>query len=128
MPVQDIPNNLPHTMNVSQMRTTQDALGGDVPAPVSVATGVACFVQTASQREIDKYSKRGYSVTHRIFYRPGDVALAEDSIIHTLAPTTEFLSTARYRVVALADATTNLSPTLHKAFAIEEFGDVEHQA
>jgi len=61
-------DNFPHKCTIQKRRRENDVLGGARDIVVTVQTGVACWVQAASTTDIDKYEKRGLSVTNKVYF------------------------------------------------------------
>jgi hypothetical protein len=71
-------DNLPHVCTLTRPDYDQDELGGQIENQTAVTTGIACWVQNASMREIEAYRKVDTEITHKVFFqtdpgfRPGD--------------------------------------------------------
>lgn len=79
-------DNLPHTVDIYELTTTgNDTLIGDdndVRTLKAGGTDVDAWVQTASQAEIEKFEKRGYKVTHKIFFTANPGFVDSDTVIY----------------------------------------------
>jgi len=62
-------DSLPHLCTVQKTVATRGtAAGGTKLAASNVSTGVACWEQPASAREITEYDKRGMSVNRKVYF------------------------------------------------------------
>jgi hypothetical protein len=72
-------DNLPHTCRHQRESHANDQYIGRTGTPVVVATGVECWVQNASFREIAEFQKLDENITHKVYWnaytekRPGDL-------------------------------------------------------
>ncbi len=82
-------DNMPHTANVFNhtYSTAGSPLGGRRRIEVANVTGIAVWMQNASQAEIQRHAKRDMVITHKMFYTPGDVDFdVGDTILITAGP------------------------------------------
>ncbi len=104
-------NNMPHLVTHQVRSTTRnELLGHDETFPTNVATDVPAWVQTASEAEIDEFEKRGFRVTHKVYY-PTDPGLTEANQI--------LFGTKRLEFRAIADRSAGLG-ILFKIMAEEK--------
>lgn len=63
-------DNMPHECRIDRLRYVTDSVAGSMEVPVAVpgGTGLACWVQNASQSEINEFQKRDQLVTHGVFF------------------------------------------------------------
>ena len=61
-------DNFPYTCTIYRRRESRDVYG-TVNTLVAIQTGVACWAQNASNSEIDQFSKRGISISHKIYFK-----------------------------------------------------------
>lgn len=62
-------DNMPHTASIKKRVPTQDAYGGDTQAFTTTTSGVSCWVQVASQRDVANYRREfDLSVTHAVYF------------------------------------------------------------
>lgn len=73
-------DNLPHTATAKVRTRTIDTLGASVDTWTNVFEDRACWQQAASEREITEFSKRGISVTTKIYFTT-DPELDETHVI-----------------------------------------------
>lgn len=79
-------DKLPHLVDIYALTTTgnDELIGGDNKVRTLKAGGsaVEAWVQTAGQAEIEKFEKRGYAVTHKIYFTTDPGFAAADTIIY----------------------------------------------
>ena len=107
--------NLPHECRVDQCRSLRDSLGGNSltwePGPT-----VKCFVQSANQKEIEEFAKRGARITHKVFM-DDSVTITEDRRL--------VFSGRELKVMAVMSGTVTLFPRYHKIMVEEKLGDID---
>ena len=64
-----LPDNLPHKCTISRSVTVEDGLGGDYDDLQTVESDRACWVQPASDSEINRFQRREQNVTHKVYFR-----------------------------------------------------------
>ncbi len=92
--------NLPHTVEIQALTSAVGPMIGDDDDYPTKQAGVSAWVQTASQAEIDLFERRGFRVTHKIYFATEPATVESDQIIHD-GKTYEFRS--------FADASAGLS-------------------
>lgn len=81
-----LPDQLPHRCDISRSVTVEDGEGGDYDAPETVESGRACWVQPASDSEINVFQRREQRVSHKVYFRgnpgiaPGYILTPADGI------------------------------------------------
>lgn len=77
-------DNLPHECTILRKKTTRDSVGGSFNAtPVTVQTGVACWEQQASSRDMQEFKKRAISADRKIFFNTDPAVNEQNQIIIT---------------------------------------------
>jgi hypothetical protein len=82
-------DSMPHTANVFNhtYSTAGSVLGGRRRIEVNNVTGIAVWMQNASQGEIQEHAKRDMVITHKMYYTPGDVDFkVGDTVLITDGP------------------------------------------
>ncbi len=72
-------DELPMSVSTKRRTRTRTSLGGSKDSFVTT-TGVRCWQQSASDREITEYGRRGISITDK-FYFTADPSLTERDVI-----------------------------------------------
>ena len=96
-----LPDNLPHRCTISKSVTVEDDLGGDYDDLQAIESGRACWVQPASDREINVFQRREQNVTHKVYFK-ADPSLAPGYVI---TPTTGPFTGKTLEVKSVAEAT-----------------------
>ena len=80
-------DNMPHRCRIDRLKHKTDAVGGNIQAPAVVpgASNLECWVQNASQREINEFQKRDKLVTHKVFFPTDPPLRVGDQITITTA-------------------------------------------
>jgi len=61
-------DNLPHTAKKLRRTRAQDEYGGTRDTFAQVGADLSCWRQAATEREIERFSKRGISVTDKVYF------------------------------------------------------------
>src|SRR5688572_13494428 len=64
-----LPDHLPHLCDIKTSYTLPDELSGDVDDPTVADEDVACWIQPASDNEINRFKRRDQNVTHRVYFK-----------------------------------------------------------
>ena len=72
--------NLPHVATAKKRKRTKDAMGGFTDSFTTVFSDRACWVQPASDREVNWWQQRSIGISHRIFFA-SDPGLDETHVI-----------------------------------------------
>lgn len=64
-----LPDNLPHLCDIYKSAWQPDEYAADVDYPKAVSSGVACWVQPASDREVKLFQRGDQIVTHSVYFR-----------------------------------------------------------
>lgn len=108
--------NLPHTATIRKSKhVTTETLSTTV-TDVDVSTGVKCWVQLASQREIFEANKLGREITHKVYFL-NNPNLKENYTLEITASTTtdQGMVGKKMRYKSDADGTAGLG-VFYKAF------------
>lgn len=79
-------DNLPHTCTHTRPQYTQDDLGATLQNQTTVTSGIECWVQNASQREVEEYQKRDQEISHKVFFRTKPDIRPGDEIVISAGP------------------------------------------
>lgn len=82
-------DELPHTCKIIGREYSQGELIGTKRRPVVKHTGIACWVQPASQEHISEFARREQRITHSVFFSEGNPGLATGDLIEITASTQE---------------------------------------
>lgn len=108
-------DNQPHTADIKKRVPTQDAYGGDSAAFSTTTSGVSCWVQTASQSEVDTFRReKDLRVTHKVYFTTDPTAYfgaseakgSKYAIVPTNAPFSGMLLEVRSHAEATAGMAT----------------------
>lgn len=61
-------DSFPHTCTIQIRQRVNDSYGGSKDTYTTVSSGVRCWRQTVSDREIQEYDKRGIDVTAKVYF------------------------------------------------------------
>lgn len=82
-----LPENLPHRADITKSVPVQDDLGGDLEEQEDFLLDEPCWVQPASDREVNLFQRRDQNVTHSVYFRgnpgirPGYVITPKDGAV-----------------------------------------------
>lgn len=76
-------DNLPHTCTIRRRTRTKGTLAGSKSGSTGDQTGVLCWEQKASPREIEEYGKRGIVVSTKIYFAADPGVTEQHQIIVT---------------------------------------------
>ena len=62
-------DNFPHEATIRRRLRTADDLGGTIDTPAGTTTGVVCWEQAASDREVLEFEKRGMQIDRKVYFR-----------------------------------------------------------
>lgn len=100
-----LPDNLPHTCTITRSAAVEDEYGADYDAPLTVETGRECWVQPASDNEINRFQRREQTVTHKVYFRGDPGVLPGYSLIPANGRATCPFAGATLEVKSKAEAT-----------------------
>ena|SRR3990167_5313364 len=63
-----LPENLPHLCDITQSAWLPDEFAADRDEPEAVSTDTACWVQPASNNEVNIFQRREQKVTHKVYF------------------------------------------------------------
>jgi hypothetical protein len=64
-----LPDNLPHLCDITKSIPVRDEYNADIDEPEDFLLNEPCWVQPASDREINIFQRRDQVVTHTVYFR-----------------------------------------------------------
>lgn len=110
-------DELPHTGTHTRPQYTQDELGGTLQNQTTVSTGIECWVQNASQREVAEYQKKDQEISHKVFFDTKHDLRPGDELVITAGPS--FVGLTLEHVAGPTDRSAGLGE-LFAAFFVED--------
>jgi len=116
-------DNFPHECTIRRRTIAKGDLGGGKTSSTVEQTGVSCWVQTASDREVLAYEKMGMSINRKIYFLSDPSVTERHEILVTkkLGVAVSSPAVLEVRSEALPDASAGLG-VVYRVMAEEEVG------